>query len=133
MYILIFLFLFRRAFDVAASVQGIKVYLNGKKIPVKNFQDYVNLFLKGNEDETGNQIKCIYEKCGERWEVAVAPSLDGFKQMSFVNSIATTKGGRHIDHVSKLIENALTDTLKKKNKAGIQVKPHQVNYFTGYV
>jgi DNA topoisomerase-2 len=57
----------------------------------------------------------------------VAPSLDGFKQMSFVNSIATTKGGRHIDHVSKLIENALTDTLKKKNKGGINVKPHQVH------
>jgi len=107
-------------------VPGVKVYLNGKKIPVKNFQDYVNLFLKGNEDETGNQIKCIYEKCGERWEVAVAPSLDGFKQMSFVNSIATTKGGRHIDHVSKLIETALTDTLKKKNKGGLQIKPHQV-------
>ena len=63
-----------------------------------------------------------------RWEVAVAPSLDGFKQMSFVNSIATTKGGRHIDHVSKLIENALTDTLKKKNKGGINVKPHQVHH-----
>ena len=61
----------------------------------------------------------------------MAPSIDGFKQMSFVNSIATTKGGRHIDHVSKLIENALTDTLKKKNKGGINVKPHQVHtYFT---
>ena len=61
----------------------------------------------------------------------MAPSLDGFKQMSFVNSIATTKGGRHIDHVSKLIENALTDTLKKKNKGGMNVKPHQVStYFT---
>ena len=86
----------RRAFDVAASVPGIKVFLNGTKIPIKNFQDYVNLFLKGNDDDNGNQIKCIYEKCGERWEVAVAPSHDGFKQMSFVNSIATTKGGRHI-------------------------------------
>ena len=63
----IFFIFFRRAFDVAASVQGIKVYLNGKKIPVKNFQDYVNLFLKGHEDETGAQIKCIYEKSGERY------------------------------------------------------------------
>jgi len=116
----------RRAFDVAASVQGVKVFLNGKKLPVKNFQDYVNLFLKGNEDATGNQIKCIYEKSGERWEVAVAPSLDGFKQMSFVNSIATTKGGAHVEHVVKLITNSLTDTLKKKNKAGLQIKPHQI-------
>ena len=50
---------------MAASVQGIKVYLNGKKIPVKNFQDYVNLFLKGHEDETGGQIKCIYERAAK--------------------------------------------------------------------
>ena len=77
----------RRAFDVAASVPGVKVFLNGTKIPIKNFHDYANLFLKGSEDDNGNQIKCIYEKCGERWEVAVAPSQDGFKQMSFVNSI----------------------------------------------
>ena len=52
---------------MAASVPGVKVYLNGTKIPVKNFQDYVNLFLKGHEDETGGQIKCIYEKSGERY------------------------------------------------------------------
>lgn len=116
----------RRAYDVAASAPGVKVFLNNKRIAVKNFQDYVNLFLKGHEDETGNQIKCIYEKCSDRWEVAVAPSDNGFQQMSFVNSIATTKGGRHVDHVSKLIENALTDTLKKKNKGGIQIKPHQI-------
>ncbi len=47
--------------------------------------------------------------------------------MSFVNSIATTKGGRHVEHVSKIIENNLSDTLKKKNKGGIVIKPHQVN------
>lgn len=46
--------------------------------------------------------------------------------MSFVNSIATTKGGRHVEHVSKLVENALQDTIKKKNKGGIVIKPHQI-------
>jgi len=105
----------RRAYDVAASAKGVKVYLNGKRIPIKNFKDYVDCFIKGHSDETGNQIKCVHEVCGERWEVAVAPSDNGFQQMSFVNSIATTKGGRHVDHVSKLLETALVDTLKKKN------------------
>ena len=116
----------RRAYDVAASTQGVKVYLNSKRVPIKNFQDYVALYLKGCEDETGNPLKSIYEKCGQRWEVAIAPSPDGFQQMSFVNSIATTKGGRHIDHVTKIIENCLTDVLKKKNKGGVQIKPHQI-------
>ncbi len=34
----------------------------------------------------------------------MAVSDNGFQQMSFVNSIATTKGGRHVDYVSKMIE-----------------------------
>ena len=50
------------------------------------------MYLKDQTDETGQAIKCHYESCGERWQVAVAPSSDGFQQMSFVNSIATTKG-----------------------------------------
>ena len=68
----------------------------------------------------------MYEQGGERWEVAVAVSDNGFQQMSFVNSIATTKGGRHVDHVSKLIENNIAELVKKKNKGGIVIKPHQI-------
>ena len=56
----------------------------------------------------------------------MAPSDNGFQQMSFVNSIATTKGGRHVEHVAKLMETALIETIKKKNKSGVQIKPHQV-------
>lgn len=58
---------------------------------IKNFQDYVNLYIKGKEDEVGNPLKLVYENCGHRWEVAVTMSDSGFKQVSFVNSIATTK------------------------------------------
>ena len=46
--------------------------------------------------------------------------------MSFVNSIATTKGGRHVDHVCDLIVKGIIDNIKKKNKTGMQVKPFQV-------
>ena len=58
---------------------------------MKNFKDYVDLYLKDKVDDTGNQIKCVYENCGPRWEVAIAISDKGFQQVSFVNSIATTK------------------------------------------
>jgi DNA topoisomerase-2 len=58
---------------------------------VKSFKDYVELYLKGKEDEMGNQLKCIYESVNPRWEVAMAISDRGFQQVSFVNSIATTK------------------------------------------
>eukprot|EP00095_Tigriopus_kingsejongensis_P003419 maker-scaffold1323_size47899-snap-gene-0.11 protein:Tk03419 transcript:maker-scaffold1323_size47899-snap-gene-0.11-mRNA-1 annotation:"hypothetical protein DAPPUDRAFT_329527" len=116
----------RRAYDIAASSKGVKVFLNGKRIGVKNFKDYVDFFLKGHEDETGSPVKAIYEAAGERWEVAVAVSDNGFQQMSFVNSIATTKGGRHVDYVSKMIESNIAEVLKKKNKGGVTIKPHQI-------
>ena len=87
----------RRAYDIAAStLGGVKVYLNGTRIPIKGFKDYVDMYLKDQTDETGQAIKCHYESCGERWQVAVAPSSDGFQQMSFVNSIATTKGNSNL-------------------------------------
>ena len=87
----------RRAYDIAAStLGGVKVYLNGTRIPIKGLKDYVDMYLKDQTDETGQAIKCHYESCGERWQVAVAPSSDGFQQMSFVNSIATTKGNFYL-------------------------------------
>ncbi|XP_076228043.1 DNA topoisomerase 2 [Nomia melanderi] len=116
----------RRAYDIAASTRGVKVYLNGTRIPVKNFKDYVDLYIKGKEDDVGNPLKIVYENCGPRWEVAIALSDKGFQQMSFVNSIATIKGGRHVDHVTELIVKQLTETLKKKNKAGVAIKPFQI-------
>ncbi len=33
-------------------------------------QDYVDFLIKGHEDETGNQIKCVYENVNDRWEVS---------------------------------------------------------------
>jgi len=117
----------RRAYDVAASsLGGIKVYLNGSRVPIKNFKDYVDLFLDGQVDETGKPIECLYEACGERWQIAVAPSPDGFQQMSFVNSIATTKGGKHVDYVAKLVTDHLAQTINKKNKSGIPIKANQM-------
>lgn len=81
----------RRAYDVAASSRGVKVFLNGSRIPVKSFKDYVDLYIKGKEDDAGNPFKIVYESPNPRWEVAVTLSDKGFQQMSFVNSIATTK------------------------------------------
>jgi DNA topoisomerase-2 len=46
--------------------------------------------------------------------------------MSFVNSIATTKGGRHVDYVTELVVKGIIETIKKKNKTGINIKPFQV-------
>ncbi|XP_044734745.1 DNA topoisomerase 2 isoform X2 [Chrysoperla carnea] len=122
----IVLLMSRRAYDVAASTRGVKVYLNGKKLPINNFKAYIDLYLKGKEDDTSQPLKVIYETVNERWEVAVTISDKGFQQVSFVNSIATTKGGRHVDNVTDGIVKQLIEVLKKKNKGGVQIKPFQV-------
>ncbi|CAG0881897.1 unnamed protein product [Darwinula stevensoni] len=116
----------RRAYDIAGAAWGVKVFLNGKRIPVKGFKDYIDQYLKGKEDEAGNQVKVVFEKVNDRWEIGVAMSDQGFQQVSFVNSIATTKGGRHVDYIADQIVGKLVETVKKKNKGGIQIRPFQV-------
>jgi DNA topoisomerase II len=39
----------------------------------------------------------------------------GFQQVSFVNSIATTNGGRHVDHVVDQMFNNLSKFMINKN------------------
>lgn len=116
----------RRAYDIAASTRGVKVMLNGERIKVKGFKDYVELYLKSKEDDPQGSPKVLYEVVNDRWEVAVTVSDRGFQQVSFVNSIATTKGGRHVDYVTDLLVKQLLEVLKKKNKGGITIKPFQV-------
>lgn len=82
--------------------------------------------LQGREDDDGNQLKCVSEVVNERWEIAFAPSDKGFQQVSFVNSIATTKGGRHVEYVTDMICKHLQEQIKKKNKNGVAVKPHAI-------
>lgn len=117
----------RRAYDVAGCTRGVKVYLNGKRLPVKGFKDYVQLFVKDKEDEAGNPLTVVYESANDRWEVAVTLSEGGdFRQMSFVNSIATTKGGSHVDYVAEHLVKKILESVKKKNKAGVKIQNKQI-------
>ncbi|KAG1697693.1 DNA topoisomerase 2-beta [Nymphon striatum] len=82
----------RRAYDIAGCIRGIKVFLNGKRLAVKNFEDYCKLYVKNRgDDDMISDLKLYYENCSPRWEVAFAVSDKGFQQISFVNGIATTK------------------------------------------
>jgi DNA topoisomerase-2 len=101
----------RRAYDVAASLafspgRKLTVTLNGKKLPIKSFEDYVRCHDKVNQP-------IAFQKT-ERWEVGVGLAEDGHGSISFVNSIATTKGGKHVDYITDQIVAHLTQILKKK-------------------
>ncbi|XP_035768053.1 DNA topoisomerase 2-alpha [Neolamprologus brichardi] len=115
----------RRAYDIAGSAKGVRVFFNSKKLPVTGFRSYVDMYVKDKVDELGGPLTVIHETVNERWEVCLTMSEKGFQQVSFVNSIATTKGGRHIDYVADQVVSKLIEVVKKKNKAGVTVKPFQ--------
>uniref|UniRef100_A0A6Q2XLA8 DNA topoisomerase 2 n=1 Tax=Esox lucius TaxID=8010 RepID=A0A6Q2XLA8_ESOLU len=116
----------RRAYDIAGSTKGVRVFLNGKRLPVTSFRSYVDLYLKDKVDELGTPLTVVHETVNDRWEVCITMSEKGFQQVSFVNSIATTKGGRHTDYVADQVTAKLIEVVKKKNKAGVVVKPFQI-------
>lgn len=62
------------------------------------------------------------------------PYINGFPyQVSFVNSIATTKGGTHVDYVTSQITTHVMNFVNKKNKSA-NVKAHNVkNYLWVFV
>lgn len=64
-------------------------------LKVNGFRSYVDLYVKDKLDETGVALKVVNETVNERWEVCLTMSEKGFQQISFVNSIATTKVCEH--------------------------------------
>eukprot|EP00934_Nitzschia_sp_Nitz4_P007169 Nitzschia sp. Nitz4//scaffold1_size375055//264446//269078//NITZ4_000304-RA/size375055-augustus-gene-0.688-mRNA-1//1//CDS//3329541129//7159//frame0 len=114
----------KRAFDIAGSMASrpgkkLQVTLNGKKLPIKSFQDYLKLF-------DGINPPVAYEQVGDRWEVGVSSTDGTASQISFVNAICTSKGGSHVALIADQIGAHLVNTIKKKNKGGAEIKPAQI-------
>jgi DNA topoisomerase-2 len=108
----------RRVYDVAAVTdKSIKVKFNSEQIEVKSFINYVDLYI-GDK----NTIERVQEQPNERWEYAVciAPKQE-FTQISFVNGIFTSKGGKHVDYITNQIIRKITSYIKTKKH--IDVKP----------
>jgi len=96
------------------------VVYNDIQVPVKNFQQYIDLYI-GQKDDA----KRVYEAPDERWEYAVAISpTHEFHQVSFVNGICTFKGGKHVDYIAGQIIKKLCDYIEKKKK--IKVNPSAI-------
>ena len=109
----------KRVYDIASvtdhSIKKIKVSFNDSIIPVKTFQQYIDLYIGSK-----GQHKRIYESADERWEYAVAMTPnDEFMQVSFVNGICTSKGGKHVDYIMGQITRKLCDYIEKKKKVRV--------------
>ncbi|KAJ7542297.1 hypothetical protein O6H91_10G100200 [Diphasiastrum complanatum] len=124
----------KRVMDIAGCLgKTVKVELNGQRLPIKSFGDYVGLYLAAAQNNKEETLPRIYERVNDRWEICVSLSDGQFQQVSFVNSIATIRGGSHVQYVTDQVVNNIMGVVNKKNKnAG--VKPFQVrNYLWVFV
>lgn len=123
----------KRVYDMAGTVKDIKVFLNDERLKIKNFKQYVELYLTSIAAEAAEvsggaaQVKptIVYEQINPRWEVAFAVSDGTPQQISFANSISTIKGGTHVLFIQEQIAKSLIAGITKKNK-GATVKSAQI-------
>lgn len=105
----------KRIWDLAACNTDIKIYFNDKLLNFNSFEDYIKIyrddfFYESSKDKT--------------WSIGIAPSENGFSQVSFVNSTETSDGGTHVDYIMNQIIVALREFFIKKHK--VDVKPSEL-------
>lgn len=124
-----------RVIDAAASAgKECKVSLNGTTVGTNTFPKYIDLYLTtcdgssaGSEEGIKRESKRIaYESAGVRWEIGaiLTKHLHGDtppdeRHISFVNGIATRRGGKHVDYVVKSCLGMFCEYAKKKAKLEI--------------
>ena len=107
--------LHRRAYDIAATVasHGVQVRLNGQPLSIQSFSDYVSLFPVPSDTPP------LWLRVGD-WEIAVCGLMGGgvasVRDVSFVNSVQTSRGGTHVQAVSERITKLLVDQITKQHK-----------------
>lgn len=106
---------YRRAMDIAGISNKLKVSFNDTKIEITNFKQYIQAYYPESD--------VYYDDSNERWTVGCIFIPDSGKVVSFVNSIATHKGGSHVNHVmDKVLKPLIDDYIKKKHK-DIKITP----------
>lgn len=119
----------KRVIDMAGCTRSVKVYLNGTRIKIRNFKQYADLYITSKDNNAivlgGQKPVVVHEVVNDRWEVVFTLSEGQFQQVSFVNSISTSKGGTHVNYIADQIASKLIDSIQKKNKAA-PVKPFQI-------
>lgn len=105
----------KRVLDIAGCNPTIKVYFNDKLIQIKTFEDYIKYYTPKYFYETNKN---------KSWSIGIAPSEEGFQQISFANSTDTYDGGTHVDYVLNQILSKLREFFQKKHK--VDVKPSEL-------
>ena len=107
---------------MAGLMPKVKVVLNSKEIEINSFMKYVDMYY-----EVESNIPKIRDPSVDnaRWQIVVSLSEGEFRQVSFVNSVCTTKGGTHVNYITEQIVDRIQEKIKKKDK-NLKVKPFQI-------
>lgn len=103
----------KRLYDIAACNLSVKIYLNGELINFKSFSQYAEMY-------TSN---ILFEQ-SPNWKIGIGHSTNGFRAVSFVNSVETKDGGTHVNSIAGQIIQALREMIKKKHR--VDVKPNEI-------
>jgi DNA topoisomerase-2 len=111
----------KRIYDIAAVTdKNLKVKYNTSLVPVKNFQQYIDMYI-GDKSVSPR----VYEEANERWEYSVALTpTNEFVQISFINGIHTSKGGKHVEYILSQITRKMVEFIEKKKK--VKVNPNSI-------
>jgi len=102
----------KRTWDAALWCSKCKVYFNKVQLKVNSLEEFAKMHIGD---------VAVAKMHTDTFEIILGHSKSGnFQQLSFVNGIATTKGGTHVDKVT----NAIVAEIAKDKR--ISVKPAQI-------
>jgi DNA topoisomerase-2 len=103
----------KRIYDIAGCNSKLKVYLNGERIRINSFKDYIALYTDKYE----------YDDNAD-WQIGVSHSDEGYQHVSFVNTTETIQGGTHSAYIAYEIANKLREFFSRKHK--VDVRPTEI-------
>jgi DNA topoisomerase-2 len=105
----------KRTWDAAMWCSKTEVYLNTRKLEVPNFEEYARMHAGG--------AATLARMHTENFDIIVTHSSSGgFQQCSWVNGIATTKGGSHVDKITKALCEAIAADKRCSTLKPAQIK-----------
>jgi DNA topoisomerase II len=101
----------RRVIDIAGCSGGkLKVTLNGRDIKISSFGNYSGLY------RSSSATPLLYSRVNDRWEICIGLTEAGtFESVSFVNGIATSRGGTHVNYIVQQVSNYIIEAVVKGN------------------
>jgi DNA topoisomerase-2 len=98
----------RRVVDVAGCAAGkLQVTLNGVDVSMASFPEYIDLY------RSPEAAPVCFKRINPRWTVGVGRSENGFEAHSFVNGMATTRGGTHVNVIVQQVIKVIQDKVEK--------------------